>query len=448
MDAPSSQTPQRRGLWTQAAAVAARTPETRNRYVDFLRALSIGAVVIGHWTMAAPYVTGGEVTLSNLLEYEPWTRWLTWVFQVMPVFFLVGGYSNGVSWRSAKGSGRTYGDWLSGRLQRLIGPVLPLLALWAVLGAAASLLGMDRETVGAASRMALIPIWFLAVYIGVVVVVPLTYAAWERYGLTSFWLLVVAAVLDDTLFFAADLRALGWLNYAFIWLAVHQLGYAWRDGLVAGYRKGLAWTLGGAVVLVGLVTLGPYPISMVSVPGEDVSNTLPPKLPMLALGLAQSGLLLSLEAPMRRWLERAGPWTGTVLVNGMIMTVFLWHLTASTLVIGLAVLWGNLGLTLTPGDGTWWAARPIWMAVYALVLVPFALGFGRFERGSATPKAVAAWRLVVGAMLALGGLALLALNGVAGEGLLGLQLWVLVLPFVGAALAGVNPLTRATSRAG
>lgn len=440
-DSSSSAAPGR-SIWSQAAALAARTPESRNRYVDFLRALSIGAVVVGHWMMAAPWVTGGDLTLSNMLEHQPWTRWLTWAFQVMPVFFLVGGYANGVSWRSASGSGRPYGVWLAGRLKRLLGPVLPLLAAWTLFGAAAGPLGIGPGTVGDFSRMALIPIWFLAVYMMVVLLVPLTYAAWRRYGLRSFWVLVLAAVLDDALFFGADLRAVGWLNYGFIWLAVHQLGYAWRDGYVAGSRKGLVWALGGGAALIAFVTIGPYPVSMVSVPGQEVSNTLPPKLPMLALALVQCGLLLSFEAPMRRWLTRPAPWTATVLVNSMIMTVFLWHLTASSLVIGAAVLLGDVGLTVTPGGSSWWVARPLWMGVYALVLVPFALGCGRFERGGAGARPIAAWRSVAGATLACGGLALLALNGVAGDGWLGLQLWVLALPFAGAALAGVNPLAK------
>ena len=442
MSGSSGRPTPRRSIWSQAAALAARTPESRNRYVDFLRALSIGAVVIGHWMMAAPYVTGGELSLGNMLEHQPWTRWLTWAFQVMPVFFLVGGYSNGVSWRSASGSGRPYGVWLASRLQRLIGPVLPLLAAWTLLGAVAGPLGVGPETLAAFSQMALIPIWFLAVYVMVVVLVPLTYAAWQRYGLRSFWLLVLATIVDDALFFGADLSVVGWLNYGFIWLAVHQLGYAWRDGHVAGSRKGLVWALGGAAALIAFVTIGPYPVSMVSVPGQEVSNTLPPKLPMLALGLVHTGLLLSFEAPMRRWLTRAAPWTATVLVNSMIMTVFLWHLTASTLVIGAAVLLGDVGLTVAPGSGSWWVARPIWMGLYALALVPFALGFGRFERGGARPKLIATWRLVAGATLACGGLALLALKGVAGDGWLGLQIWVLVLPFAGAALAGVNPVRK------
>ena len=47
------------GLWSRAREVAIQTPESRNRYVDFLRALSILAVISGHWLMAAPLVIDG-----------------------------------------------------------------------------------------------------------------------------------------------------------------------------------------------------------------------------------------------------------------------------------------------------------------------------------------------------------------------------------------------------
>jgi fucose 4-O-acetylase-like acetyltransferase len=428
-------------LWSQAAAVAARTPASRNRYVDFLRAVSILMVISGHWLVAAPYVVDDQLTLGSTLQYQRWTQLLSWVFQVMPVFFFVGGYSNGVSWSAAGRDGRGYSEWLNGRLQRLAGPVLPLLVVWALLGIAGHLGGVRPEMVKVASQMALIPIWFLAVYVGVVVVVPLTYAVWRRFGMASFWALAMAVAVDDLLFFAAGLETVGWLNYAFIWVAVHQLGYAWRDDKLHSGRSALRWTVAGLTIVIGLVTLGPYPLSMVSVPGEEVSNSLPPKLPMLLLGMIQIGVALALEAPGRRWLERPRPWTGTVLVNGMIMTTFLWHLTASTLVIGLALQLGNLGLTVEPGSGLWWAVRPIWLGVYLLALVGFALLFGLFERGGAGSPA-AAWRQIVGAALVCGGLAFLALGGIGGGGWLGLRWWVVLLPLVGAALARVNPLAR------
>ena len=431
-----------KSTWAQARALAAATPESRNRYVDFLRALSICAVVFGHWLMAAPYIDGGLIAIGSMLEHAEWTRWLTWVFQVMPVFFLVGGYSNSISWQSAQRKGNTYAEWLQLRLQRLAGPVLPLIIMWIVLASGAQWLGMRPAMVKVASQMALIPIWFLAVYVMVVILVPVTYSAWKKFGFKSFAVLALAAVADDALFFAADLKGAGWLNYAFVWLAVHQLGYAWRDGYLAGARQGLTWVLAGGLVLIALITLGPYPVSMVSVPGQEVSNTLPPKIPMLALGIVQCGLLLSIEGPMRRWLAGVTPWTVVVLINSMIMTVFLWHLTASTLAIGIALWLDGAGLNALPGSETWWMMRPVWIVVYLAVLVPFALGFGRFERSPAGTHIHSSWRLVTGGVLICAGLGLLALDGVAGEGWLGLRFWVLLLPFAGAVLAGINPLRK------
>ena len=135
-------------------------------------------------------------------------------------------------------------------------------------------------------------------------------------------------------------------------------------------------------------------------------------------------------------------WTAVVLVNGMIMTVFLWHLTASTIAIGIALWFNDIGLHAAPGSGAWWAIRPVWLLVYLLALLPFALGFGRFERGHPADPAPATWRLVTGAILICGGLSFLALDGVAGDGWFGLRVGVLLLPFAGAALAGVNPLRK------
>ncbi len=117
-------------MWARASRLAEQTPEARNRYVDLLRALSIMAVVLGHWILAAPHLAGPEPRLAHLLDVLPWSRWLTWGFQVMPVFFFVGGYSNGTSWDGARRGQQPYDAWLESRLRRLLGPVVPLIALW------------------------------------------------------------------------------------------------------------------------------------------------------------------------------------------------------------------------------------------------------------------------------------------------------------------------------
>jgi len=420
-----------KGVWATARSLAEKTPDARNRYVDFLRALSILAVISGHWLIAAPFVAEGRPHLGHMLDIDPRTQWLTFLFQVMPVFFIVGGFSNSASWEAARRSDQGYAIWLHARLRRLIGPVLPLLVAWVAIASIARWYGAGPELIRYSSQAALVPTWFLAVYMLVILLVPVTRAAWRRFGVASFWFLALGAVAVDLARFAAGQLWVGWLNYLFIWLAVHQLGYLWRDGRLAGAARALPWLAGGILGLVALIGYFGYPHSMVGVPGEAVSNTLPPSLAMLALGAIQAGLLLSLEGPFRRWLQRTGPWTATVLVNGMIMTVYLWHLTVMILLVGLGVKLGGIGLTLEPGSPVWWSTRPIWMLLLSLALFPFLLVFGRFERpGKSDPNAVPhVWRLVAGTVLVCAGLALLALSGI--------RVWVLALPFAGAALAGL-----------
>ena len=286
--------------------------------------------------MVAPYTEDGQLVVADALSLIPWTHWLTWLLQVMPIFFLVGGFANAIGWQSAQGRpDSSYALWLAGRLQRLVSPVLPVLAVWALIGLGAVWLDADRALLKIASQFALLPAWFLVVYILMVLLVPLAYRAWQRYGFVSFWALAAAAVLVDLLALGVGWRALGWLNYLFVWLAVHQLGFSWQAGRMGGPRRCLLWAAGGMAALVALVALGPYPVSMVSVRGEEISNSLPPNLTLLALGVCQSGLLLALERPARRLLERGALWTATVLINGMIMTIFLWHVTTLLLVSGL-----------------------------------------------------------------------------------------------------------------
>ncbi len=433
-----------RGVWAQAAYLAEMTPESRNRYVDFLRALSILAVVGGHWLLAAPHFAEGQPRLAHMLDVSSWTQWLTWVLQVMPVFFFVGGFSNGTSWSAALRKGTGYATWLDSRLRRLIGPVLPLLLVWAIMAAVARFQGVSEGMIRIGSQVALVPVWFLAVYMLVIVFVPLTYRAWQRFGMLSFWLLVFGAVLVDIGFFVGGLHWLGWLNYIFVWLAVHQLGYAWFGGKLSGIKKALPWFLLGLPLLVILTKFGPYPLSLVGVPTDEISNTLPPKVPLLALAAWQIGFLLTIEKPMRRLLANTLAWTVTVLINGMIMTIFLWHSTVMILLIGLGFWVLPTVHSLDPASGMWWAFRPVWIAIYAAVSLPFIAVFARFERPNMDGIVpVAPWRLLIGCATACGGLAMLALAGVgSSEGWLGLRIIPLVLPFFGAGVAGFGPLSR------
>ncbi len=360
-------------IWSQAIEMAEKTPDERNRYVDFLRAVSILMVVTGHWLIVALYFKDGDLIPGDLLEMRPNTQWLTWVFQVMPIFFIVGGYANAVSLESARRRGTDYAGWLVTRLNRLISPLLLLLVAWALLAVVLHFSGVSGEVLNLASRASLIPIWFLAIYTVVVVLAPATYIAWERWGFASFWLFVIIGALVDVAFFASKQQWLGWTNYFWVWLAVHHLGYAWRDGRMGSPARLLVYSALGLSVLALLIFKGPYPFAMVGSPDENLSNTLPPKITLLALGIAQFGLLLSIEAPMRRVLANVRIWAATVLINSMIMTLYLWHLTVMVILVSLLYLAGGFGLGLEPASQEWWLTRPVWIAVLYACLLPVAL---------------------------------------------------------------------------
>jgi len=428
-----------RSIWGSARALAEETPPERNRYVDFLRAASILAVVIGHWLVITPWVSlDGAFQPDHLLTRSELARWLTWIFQVIPVFFAVGGFANAVSWDSAVRRGTAYGDWLVARLRRLVLPALPLLAVWAGFAIATWSGVMDPTLVDVTSLGALSPLWFLAVYVAVVALVPLTRRAWERFGVWSFWAPVLATVLIDIAGFGFGADWVRWINYALVWPAVHQLGYLWQDGRLGGLRASLPYAVGGlAVALIAVFTFD-YPVAMIGVPGAEVSNSAPPTVALLALGIGQFGLLLAAERPLRRWLERLGPWTATVLVNGMIMTLFVWHYTVMVVPVVASATWlDGFGLRLEPDTGLWWATRPLWIAALVVLMAFFAPLVNRFERPRRLdPLSGGTARPVAGMLLACVGFAVVALDGVSITP--GLSWVALALPAGGMLVAGAT----------
>ena len=70
--------------------------------------------------------SGDGLAAGNVLSTTPGLWLATWVLQVMPVFFFVGGFSNMVSWQALERRGGGYVEYLSGRMARLLGPVLDL----------------------------------------------------------------------------------------------------------------------------------------------------------------------------------------------------------------------------------------------------------------------------------------------------------------------------------
>ncbi len=299
--------------------------------------------------------------------------------------------------------------------------------------------GVDGDITRLGSRGALIPTWFLAIYIMVVLIAPLTYASWLRWGFASFWAFASLATIVDIAFFVAKLQWLGWSNYFCVWLAVHQLGYAWRDGRLGSPARLLTYSALGLLVLVVLIFNGPYPLAMVGSPDEGLSNTLPPKITLLALGIFQFGLLLAIETPMRRVLLSVRIWAATVMINSMIMTLYLWHVTVLVIIVSLAYVAGGMGLGLEPGTLEWWLSRPIWIAVLYAALLPVTLLLAPLERRGrpADSPVPAAARQVGGAVLICLGVAYLALFGFGSAPLPGLDIAAFAIVIAGSGISGL-----------
>jgi hypothetical protein len=236
-----------------------------------------------------------------------------------------------------------------------------------------------------------------------------------------------------------DLIPVGFFNYVLVWGTVHQIGYAWLDGTINElWKRALMAGVGLAGTLL-LVGLGPYPVAMVGLDTTEITNSYPPRVTLAFLGMFQSGLALLLEKPLQRLMERRAAWTLVVGVSARIMTLYLWHLTAMVIVIGVSLLVGGLGLGIEPLSGVWWLTRPIWFIVLGVVTSGLVVVFGRFETpiDDARPDP-AWWRPVVAVLGICAGLGLLAAIGIADDD--GLNGLVLSLPILGVFLGGIARL--------
>ena len=365
----------------RAAVLADATPDTRDRYVDLLRVLSLAVVVGGHWLMIA--VLPGQ-RVGNLLAIVPATQVATWLLQVMPLFFLVGGFSHATAWRSVRRRGGGYADFARSRADRLLRPTAVFVAVWLAAAAWLELAGHDEGLVRTAARTVAQPLWFLGVYLGLVALAPALWRLHERLGRHAWAVpaaLGAAVLVVDVLRFAGGYGQVAYLNVALVWVAVHQLGFFWGT---AGLRRAAGpLALGGLAAVAALTVLGPYPVSMVGVPGAPVSNMSPPTLALYCHALWLVGVAVLVAPAGNRWLARRRVWRAVVAANGAAMTAFLWHLSALVLLLTV-MLALHVDLPAT-GSGAWWLSRPLWLGALALLTAGLVALFGGADRPRARP---------------------------------------------------------------
>jgi surface polysaccharide O-acyltransferase-like enzyme len=353
--------------------LVATVPGSRDRTVDLLRAFGIGVVLVWHWALAVTHRRSGEFVMANPIADVPMAWLATWLLQVMPVFFLIGGFVDLASWDRAEGA-RTF---LRRRLTRLLRPTAVFLAVWAVAEAALRATVPGYPGVLSYGLILVTPLWFLAAYLWVVLLVPLTAVAHRRAPVPVVALLGTAVVAVDLARFGAGLEILGAANSALVWVFVHQLGYLWRDGMLDPLNRRCALAATGLAGLVVVTALEVYPRSMVATVGDELSHMFPTTAGIGALAVFQLGVVLLLRPALSSWARRPRVWKGVVAVDAVAMTVYLWHMTA--LLVALAAF-RSTGLPLhSEPTATWWAQRPLWLLAPGVALVGLVALFARAE---------------------------------------------------------------------
>ncbi len=372
--------------------LAEATPDDRDRFVDFVRAASIVTVVFGHWFIGVIWRRGGKIGTVSAIGKTGWLWMATWFLQVIPLFFFVGGFANLTSFRSLKAKGRGVAEFLRTRAERLLKPSAVFIGVWVLIEVVLHLTneggtGWLRGVKPPGATVPFGPLWFLAVYFAVVMASPLTIWLHERFGWWVPWTMAVGAVLVDVVRFGLGVS---WVGQANVWLVfgfAHQMGYFYADGRLRKLPRRAFGVMAvtGFLAMMALTNLyrvfpgiSVYPRSLLGTDVEKITNTNPPTAMMLAMGVWSIGAAMLIRPYLTGWLRRLRVWKTVIFANTIVMTLFLWHMTAYLLAV--LTLW-PLGFgQQADTTASWWIERPLWELVPALFLVILVALFGRLER--------------------------------------------------------------------
>jgi peptidoglycan/LPS O-acetylase OafA/YrhL len=353
----------------------------RDLVVDLARSFCIVLVVVAHLLMiGVGFGADGEIVTSRPLEAQAWFDAATWIGQIMPLFFALGGFTAYTAWQSLQGKGGDVTDFVRGRVLRLARPALPLFLFFSVAIGVATAIGVDPALLDIVATGVGSPLWFLSAFLLVQVFAPFMvrlHTAAPRLTLAS---LFAGAVLVDGVRDGTGIVALGLANLVFVWLFVQQLGFWYADGW---FRARRVWQLLGLaaaayVLIAALVVTGFTSPDM-------LRNLNPPTVPLMLLGIAQVALLTLLHRPLAAFMRRRPAQRVVLLIGARAMTIYLWHLPIIVAVAAVSLL---LPFAVPePASPLWWATRPIVFVIVLAIVWLVSMPLSRFE---AAPRPIPA----------------------------------------------------------
>jgi surface polysaccharide O-acyltransferase-like enzyme len=393
---------------------ALRTESKRDRAVDVARLAALVVVMFGHCALLLATIDSGGVQIGNLLGAIPAIAPLTWVVQVMPLFFLAGGAAGAYGWHA----GAAWGAWLFTRAQRLCRPAFWYLAAWTVA------LVLVRTTLGDESadglgRECVALLWFLGVYLVVLAFVPLlTRLGTARSVLVVVVGLLLASAAVDGVRLAVGTPESGVGNFLLVWLIPMVIGVAYARRLIS-VRAAVVAAVPAFTAQVALAVAGTYEVSLVVTGAERFSNVSPPTL-LLALHCTwMSCAFVAAAGPIGRWAQRPRVWRGVAVGNEGAMTLYLWHIPAIAIAaVGLNAAGLDAYDVHAPG---FWALLALRAVVFAGVMAVMfrllsPLEHRRLPWWDAPVRTAGIGSALAGALICVAGVALvlMAKNGLAG----------------------------------
>lgn len=320
--------------------VASATPADRDRALDVIRIVALIAVVAGHTFMATSVIRDDVFHWGNLLSGSVALQALTWLFQIMPLFFFAGVAASSGSYDG------NWGGWLLKRCTRLYRPVFYYLAFWAVVLIALHRV-LPQHVYRGIAGISIQLLWFLGAYVLVLAAVPLL----NR--ITTAARLAVAVVASYGCVTFVDFIRIndpGWDRLGvvnlLVWLIPGMFGVAYRRKLVNTSQAAL---LGAAMLAVNLALLrfGPYELSLVGIDGQQLKNMMPPSLLLAGHAIMMCAFAIAAAPAIGRWARRPRVWWLTAIGNSGAMTLYLWHIPA---LLGVHLAFDLYGLPRYPGE--------------------------------------------------------------------------------------------------